>query len=98
MGMVWEVMEPGRGFCFSTLVGLCQHYGYLRNAYSPVLGDHGTLQEMTITTKAKYDFKCHGVPQSCGRVTTSDYVNLVSLYTEQTPWPAMSFLKTSVSA
>lgn len=78
MGMVWEVMETGRGFCFFTLVSLCQCYGYLRNADSPVSADHGALQEMTITTKAKYDSKCHGVPLSCGRVAASDHVNLVS--------------------
>lgn len=67
MGMVWEVMETGWGFCCLTLVSpsLCQCYGYLRNADSPVSADHGTLQEMTITTKAKYDSKCHGVPLVC---------------------------------
>lgn len=85
MGMVWEVMETGWGFCCLTLVSLCQCYGYLRNADSPVSADHGTLQEVTITTKAKYDSKCHGVCWSCGRVATSDRVNLVSLHKEQTP-------------
>lgn len=85
MGTVWEVMETGWGFCCLTLVSLCQCYGYLRNADSPVSADHGTLQGMTITTKAKYDSKCHGVRLSCGSVATSDHVNLESLQTEQTP-------------
>lgn len=39
------------------------------------------LHEMTITTQAKYDSKCHRAPLSCGRVTTSDHVNLVSVHT-----------------
>lgn len=78
MGMVWGVMETGGVFCFFMLVSLCQCCGYLRNADSPVSADHGTLQEMTITTEAKYDSKCHGVPLSCGWVTASDHVNLVS--------------------
>lgn len=91
MGKVWEVMETVRGFCFLNPFSLCQCYGYLRNADSTVSADHGTLQEMTITTKAKYDSKCHGVPLSCGRVATSDRVKLVSLHTEQTAWPAVCF-------
>lgn len=74
MGTVWEVMETGRGFSCLTLVSPC--YGYFRNADSPVSADHGTLQEMTIATKAKYDSKCHGVCVPCGRVETRDHVNL----------------------
>lgn len=36
MEMVWAVMETETGFCFYTLLSLCQCYGYLRNAESPV--------------------------------------------------------------
>jgi len=38
---------------------------------TPQFQQHGTLQEMTVTTKAKYDSKCHAVLLSRGRVTTN---------------------------
>lgn len=56
----------------------------LKNAESPVSPGHGMKQEMTITTKAKYDSKCHGVPHSCDRVTTRGRVDLVSLHAMKT--------------
>lgn len=82
MGMVWEVMETEWGFRCLMLGRLCQCYGYLRNADSPVLADHGAVQEMTITTKAKFDSKCHSVPPSSCKVATTDHVGLVSLHRE----------------
>lgn len=70
-------------FCLM-LFSLCQCYGYLRHADPSLSADHVTQHEMTITTKAKYDSKCHGVILPCDRDATSDHVNLVSLHSGQT--------------
>lgn len=67
MGMVWR---PGGDFVSSHWSAFASAMVILRNADTPVSADHGTPQEMTINTKAKYDSKCHGVPLSCGRVAT----------------------------
>lgn len=55
--------EPGRGFSFWAgwrLPALSQHCcAYLRNAESPLSAGHRSQREMTISTKATYDCKCH---------------------------------------
>lgn len=86
-----EAAEPGRGFSFWAGRRPCQHSqhrcAYLRNAESPLSAGHGTQCEMTITTKVKYDCKCH-VPPDPWCCAASRHASVTVHRVD--PWPCPS--------